>query len=88
MSTPEQEPVKLTPTQRLHEVTMQALSRQPSQPESMVELSRNAKGDVQIVVTVRATDPGAAQSEAVAIFEQLREKYPRTTEATNGGGEA
>ena len=32
---------RLTPTERLHEVTMAAMSRAPSPPEHSVEITRN-----------------------------------------------
>jgi hypothetical protein len=34
---------RLTPTQRLHEVTMASLARRPSEPESTVEIGTTAK---------------------------------------------
>ena len=50
------------------EVARALLNRTPSAPESSVELTRNAKGDVQISVTVRAADAGDAESACVSIF--------------------
>lgn len=41
---------RLTPTQRLHEVTLAALSRQPVKASEEIELTRNAKGDWQFTV--------------------------------------
>lgn len=67
----------LTPTQRLHEVTMTALSRTPSAPEHTVGLTLNAKGDVQIEVTGRGVDLAALESDVAATFDRLHEKYPR-----------
>jgi hypothetical protein len=78
------EPQRLTPTQRLHEVTMQALSRTPRDPESQVTLARNAKGDVQIEVTVRGADADLCSAKAQSIFDTLRGDYPHSSE-TNGG---
>ena len=66
-----------TPSQRLHEVTMAALTRPHAEPESMVELTRNAKGDVQITVTVRASDVHACEQLAVGVFDRLTAQYPR-----------
>lgn len=70
---------RLTPTQRLHEVTMQALNRQPRDPECGVELTRNAKGDVQIAVTARGADVGEVGKAAELEFDRLCEKYPRAS---------
>jgi hypothetical protein len=44
------EPPRLTPTQRLHEVTLAALHRNPIKASEEVEISRNAKGDYQYTV--------------------------------------
>lgn len=77
------EPVKPpTPTQRLHEVTMAALSRTPSPPEHTVGLTLNAKGDVQIEVTGRGVDLAALETSVTATFDRLRAKYPRGNGAT------
>lgn len=74
----------LTPTERLHEVTMQALSRPPSAPENMVELSRNAKGDFQFTVAVRGPDADACYDTALRLVGELRAAFPHSSE-TNGG---
>ena len=55
-----------------------ALATRRSDPVSKVELSRNAKGDVQISVDVTDTDPKAAAEKASDLFDVLRAKYPRT----------
>ncbi len=81
----EQEPARRqTPTERLHEVTMAALHRKPAEPESMVELTRNAKGDVQIAVTVRGFDLAELERLAGDTYDRLAAAYPRGAEA-NGG---
>jgi hypothetical protein len=49
MSEPNETP-RLTPTQRLHEVTLAALHRTPVKASEEVEISRNAKGDYQYTV--------------------------------------
>jgi hypothetical protein len=41
---------KLTPTQRLHEITLAALHKTPVKASESVELTRNAKGDYQFTV--------------------------------------
>jgi len=46
---------RLTPTQRLHEVTMQALTRRGNPPET-ISGNRNAKGDWQPEINVVAQD--------------------------------
>lgn len=71
-------PERLTPTQRLHEVTMQALTRASREPECSVDLTLNAKGDVQIGVSAKGTDVAAVGAAAQAEFDRLRGEYPRT----------
>ncbi len=82
MTRPVEEPRKLTPTERLHEVTMAVLQRQPSPPEHTVGLTLNARGEVQIEVTGRGADLAALQLDVCKTFDKLRDKYPR---GTNGG---
>jgi hypothetical protein len=71
-----QEPRHLTPTERLHEVTMTALSRGPSLPECSVTISRNAKQDIQFEVVVRG--PSVTDCNLLAQYEAdlLAAKYP------------
>lgn len=71
-----------TPTARLHEVTMAALNRRPSEPVSDVTISRNAKGDFQFEVTVRGADVFACSNDARAIIGHLREAFPHSSEIT------
>ena len=66
----------MTPTERLYEVAL-ALASRRSDPVSKVELSLNAKGDVQIAVDVSDPDPKAAADKASKLFDVLRAKYPR-----------
>jgi hypothetical protein len=54
-----------------------ALATRRSDPVSKVELSLNAKGDVQISVDVSDTDPRKAADAAANLFDVLRAKYPR-----------
>jgi predicted aspartyl protease len=56
VSATEDTPRRMTPTERLHEVTMASLTRAPSPPEHAAEVSRNAKGHYQFTVTVRGYD--------------------------------
>lgn len=72
----EQEPRRLTPTERLHEVTLAALARRPAETEHTVDLSRNARGVVQFTVTVRGTDLDTVVDSAVAKFDALAALYP------------
>src|SRR6185437_14442721 len=83
---PETEPRRLTPTERLHEVTMVAMSRAPSPPEHSVEITRNAKGVAQFEVTVRGYDLAAVLAEAQAAFVALEREFPY--EDTPGNGTA
>lgn len=76
---------RLTPTQRLHEVTMAFASRQAAAPEHSVELSRNAKGVAQFAVTARGFDLDEVLTEARAAFDSLAAEYPYPN--GNGGTE-
>lgn len=82
MTTPE-EPRRLTPTERLHEVTMAAMSRRPAEPESSVTITRNAKGVFQFEVTVRGPDVFEAYNLAETTTRSLVALYPYPE--TNGG---
>jgi hypothetical protein len=73
-----------TPSQRLHEVTMAALTRPHAEPESSVEISRNAKGDFQFTVTVRGASADACEQVALMIIGDLRREFPHSSEL-NGG---
>lgn len=75
---------RLTPSERLHEVTMAALQRQPSPPEHSLELTRNAKQQVQIALTVRAHSLAELEAEATATFDRLCAKYPAEAPASGG----
>jgi hypothetical protein len=75
MTTPEPER-RLTPTERLHEVTMAVVQRAPSPPEHSVEITRNAKGVAQFEVTVRGYDLDALLAQAQASFASLSEALP------------
>jgi hypothetical protein len=79
------DPQRLTPTQRLHEVTMAALTRSIREPECSVDLTLNAKGDVQISVGAKAPFVEEAMTVSLlhvgaaveAEFDRLCAKYPR-----------
>ena len=77
MSATEESPRRLTPTERLHEVTMAAMQRRPAEPEHTVGLTLNAKGDVQIEVTGRGPDLDGLAAAVLGKFEWLREQFPR-----------
>jgi hypothetical protein len=71
-------PPRLTPTQRLHEVTMQALTRAPRTPSESVTISRNAKGDVQIEVTAQSQEGETlyeVQARANSVFVALCSEF-------------
>jgi hypothetical protein len=67
---------RLTPTERLHEVTMAAMTRAPSPPEHSVEITRNAKGVAQFEVTVRGYDVAEVLAQAQASWTALNEALP------------
>jgi hypothetical protein len=54
-----------------------ALATRRSDPTSKVQLTLNAKGDVQIEVDVTDTDPKVAADQAADLFDVLRARYPR-----------
>lgn len=80
MSTSENEPRRLTPTERLHEVTMAALTRAASPPEHSVEITRNAKGVAQFEVTVRGYDLEEVLAQAQATWTALSAALPYPVE--------
>lgn len=83
----EPETRRLTPTERLHEVTMAAMSRRPATPESSVEIVRNTKG-YNFTVKVSAGDAERAYDQAVALTDKLEARYPNEPgPVTNGGTE-
>jgi hypothetical protein len=61
---------------------VELLLNRGSGEHSSVELSRNAKGETQISVTVRTADAGEvltaeqAMAKAVDLYDQLRSRYP------------
>lgn len=62
------------------EVARALLNRQPSASRGSVTLILNAKGDVQIEVALPTADGvslDATADEAAAVFDKLRERYPR-----------
>lgn len=79
---------RLTPTQRLHEVTMASLTREARPPESSVSLTRNARGVTQIDVTVRAEAADEAEKQAREIYERLRNRYPLPSGFVDAKGES
>lgn len=69
-----------TPTERYHELALQAAQRQQVVPEHSLDLTRNSKGDVQIALTVRGGDLAQVESSATEAFDRLCEKYQRSGE--------
>lgn len=58
-------------------------SRKPSEPESSVSITRNAKGAAQFEVVVRGTIAHDCEAMARTIYDQLVLTYPYPE--TNGG---
>ena len=81
------EPRRLTPTERLHEVTMAAMGRRPAEPESSVTITRNAKGVFQFEVTVRGPDVVECQAQAEATADDLVKRYPYPAHGNGAGAE-
>ena len=75
-TTPDTEPRRLTPTERLHEVTMAAMQRAATPPEHSVEITRNAKGVYQFEVTVRGYDLDHVITEALEARRALDAALP------------
>lgn len=70
----------LSPWRQAYEMEMQArMTRTPRQPEVSVELTLNAKGDVQVNVSVQGIgeDVAGVGAKAEAEFDRLLAKYPR-----------
>ena len=82
--TPEpDQPRRQTPTERLHEVTLAALQRSPLPSEHTVDISRNAKGQIQWAVAVRGSNIDDAVQLAIAKADELAERYPYDAGETN-----
>lgn len=64
------------------QLALELASRKPSLPSSSVELSLNAKGEVQIRVDVAHVDPTVAAAKARELFDVLYAAYPRDTNGT------
>lgn len=79
MSEPER---RLTPTERLYELAMAQAVRPPAAPEHSVDVTRNAKGQWQLAVTIRGHDADEVYATAVRIARLLEAEYP----FDNGGG--
>jgi hypothetical protein len=76
---------RLTPTERLHEVTMSAMTRAPSPPEHTAEVTRNARGIFQFTVAVRGYDLDAVLKQALDSAKTMATDLPYPE--TNGGTE-
>lgn len=68
-----------TPAERNHEVIMALASRPATPPEHNLNLTRNAKQQVQIDLTVRGHDLQAVLDSAETAFDALCAKYPTVT---------
>ena len=53
--------------------------REPRPLSHSIELSRNAKGDVQWTITVNREDPFEAEQEAREIHDRLTRAYPHSS---------
>ena len=70
---------RLTPTERLHEITLAALHRTPVKASEEVEVTRNAKGDYQYrVAGVAGEDESlaAVSMRVLSIARSLDEDLP------------
>jgi hypothetical protein len=68
---------RLTPTERLYELSMAWAQRGPAPAEQSIDISRNAKGDYQFAVTCRGHDLDDVLARALAAAAQLESTYPR-----------
>ena len=76
MSATDQEPRRLTISERLHEISLAAIQRPSSPPEHSVEITRNAKGVHQYEVTVRGFDLAQVVKQALDVRARLDELLP------------
>lgn len=67
---------RLTPTERLHEVTLAFAHRAAAPPEHACEITRNAKGVAQFTVTVRGHDLDETVKSALDSFAKLVAAHP------------
>lgn len=81
----EQPERRKTVTERYHELALQAAKRQPLVPEHSLDLTRNAKGDVQIALTVRGGDLAEVERSATESFDRLCNRYPRASSRRRRG---
>ena len=79
----ETEQRRLTPTERLHEVTLAALQRSPTPSEHTVDIARNAKGQFQWAVAVRGSDIDACVQTAIDKARVLETEFPYTAESAS-----
>lgn len=80
------EPRRLTPTERLHEVTMSVLNRRPSEPESSVTIGVTAKRLHTWEITVRGVDVVECERLATLLDASFQVRYAHEiVPATNGG---
>lgn len=74
-------PRRQTASERAHEITLALLAPKPVAPEYDAELTLNAKGDVQIRVSVKGPDRHAVEADVTAMFDAFVQAYPRTAPA-------
>lgn len=74
MSEPER---RLTPTERLYELSMAWAQRGPAPAEQSIDITRNAKGEYQFSVTARGHDLDDVLARAQAAADTLAQRYPR-----------
>jgi hypothetical protein len=67
------QPVRLTPTQRAHEIMLAALHRTPVKASEEVEVTRNAKGDWQFRVAGVAGEEETLQKVAARVLNVARD---------------
>ena len=73
----DEEPRRLTASERAHEITLALLAPKPVAPEYDAELTLNAKGDVQIRVAAKGPDRHAVEEHVREMFEAFVHAYPR-----------
>ena len=82
MTSDQQTERRQTPTERYHELALHAAQRQPLVPEHSLDLTRNAKGNVQIALTVRGGELAEVERTAVEAFDRICARYPHSDEVT------
>lgn len=73
----EQQPRRLTPSERYHELALLVAGRAQAAPEHSLNLARNRVGAVEIDLTTRGGDLAELEQQSTELFDRLCARYPR-----------